>query len=378
MIPLAQPVPTGLLRCTGAVATPAGWVRGAIEFNHRIVRIEGVAIEQPAAFEPVLLPGFVDLHVHGGGGADVMAGQGAVDTIARTHARHGTTSLLATTMTAPRAQIEHALRDIGRAMRAGTAPGARVLGAHLEGPFISSQRLGAQPAFARPATWEEVQALHALAPLRVITLAPEALGDATDLQRWQAAGIVAQLGHSNATFEEGQAALQAGARGFTHLFNAMSALHHRQPGLVGLALAQAEFAEIIPDLLHVHPGALQAALRAIPKLYAVTDATAGTDMPDGPYLLGSQPVCKCAGGVRLADGTLAGSVLTMDQALRNLVALGQPLWDAARRVATYPAQYLGESDIGHLSPGARADVVQLSPALQVQRVWVGGQEVPLK
>jgi N-acetylglucosamine-6-phosphate deacetylase len=248
---------------------------------------------------------------------------------------------------------------------------------NLEGPFISSQRLGAQPAFARPATWEEVQALHALAPLRVITLAPEALGDATELQRWQAAGIVAQIGHSNATFEEGQAALQAGAKGFTHLFNAMSALHHRQPGLVGLALAQAEFAEVIPDLLHVHPGAIQAALRAIPKLYAVTDATAGTDMPDGNYLLGTQAVCKCAGGVRLADGTLAGSVLTMDQALRNLVTLGLPLADAVRRVATYPAQFLGEADIGHLSPGAHADVVQLSPALQVQRVWVGGQEVPL-
>ena len=147
-----------------------------------------------------------------------------------------------------------------------------------------------------------------------------------------------QIGHSAGSYEDGVAALAAGATGFTHLFNAMTGLHHREPGMAGAALAHAQRAEIIPDLLHVHPGAIRVALRAIPGLYCVTDSTAAAGMPDGDYRLGRHTVTKCLGGVRLADGTLAGSTLTMDQALRNLVGLGPvarrglaPHLDARRR-----------------------------------------------
>jgi N-acetylglucosamine-6-phosphate deacetylase len=143
---------------------------------------------------------------------------------------------------------------------------------------------------------------------------------------------------------------------------------------VGAALAHGEQAELIPDLLHVHPGALRAALRAIPGLYAVTDATAAAGMPDGDYRLGRQTVRKCQGGVRLADGTLAGSTLTMDQALRNLVGLGLPLEQASARTSRYAAQYLGLQDRGRLAAGAWADLVQLHPqTLQLQQVWVEGE-----
>src|SRR5215212_9016098 len=138
----------------------------------------------------------------------------------------------------------------------------------------------------------------------------------------------------------------------------MTPLHHRMPGMVGAALAHAQYAEIIPDLLHVHPGAIRAALRSIPCLYCVTDSTAAAGMPDGEYRLGRQTVSKCLGGVRLADGTLAGSTLTMDQALRNLVdELGLALDDAAKRVSTFAADYLGVTDRGRLEPGAWADLV---------------------
>lgn len=371
MSPQDSHPPDSQRRC-GTMATPQGWVRGDVWFDARVRRIEGQRVDAPGARDTLLLPGFVDLHVHGGGGADVMAGAGSVDTIARAHARHGTTRLLATTMTAPRCDIEAALVDVGRAMREGVSGGARIMGVHLEGPFISGERLGAQPAFARAANWDEVMALHALAPLRVVTLAPEAADDMDFVRALAAAGIVAQIGHSNASYEQGVAALQAGARGFTHLFNAMSALHHRQPGLVGAALAHAQYAEIIPDLVHVHPGAIRAALRSIPKLYAVSDATAATGMPDGEYRLGAHTVSKCAHGVRLADGTLAGSVLTLDQALRNLVAIGLPLLDAVSRVATFPADYLGESALGRLQVGAVADLVVMGPDLQVREVLVDG------
>ena len=362
---------------SGCVLTPDGWIRGSLSFGERIVAIEGARVSGPDRDETLVLPGFVDLHVHGGGGADVMDGDGAIDTLARLHARHGTTSLLATTMSAPRPDIEHALADVGRAMRERPAGAARVLGVHLEGPFISPGRLGAQPDFTRPGSLEELLALHALASIRVLTLAPEMSGHLELIRQVKDAGIIPQVGHSNGSYEQGVAALAAGAGGFTHLFNAMSGWHHREPGMAGAALAHAEYAEIIPDLLHVHPGAIRSALRAIPRLYCVTDSTAAAGMPDGSYHLGSQRVSKCLGGVRLADGTLAGSVLTLDQALRNLVSIGLPLPDAICRVATHPADYLGESQRGRLQCGAYADIVVMSSDLSLTRVFVEGVPIEL-
>ena len=362
---------------TGCILTPAGWIRGSLSFGERIEAIDGETLVAPGAGEPLILPGFIDLHVHGGGGRDVMDGDGAVDTVARLHARHGTTSLLATTMTAPRADIERALIDVGRVMRQRPAGAARVLGVHLEGPFINPGKLGAQPPQARTGTSEELAALNALAVIRVLTLAPEIVGHLDFIRQLRIAGIVPQIGHSDGSYEDGVAALAAGAGGFTHLFNAMTGLHHRKPGMVGAALAHADYAELIPDLLHVHPGAIHAARRAIPKLYCVTDSTSGAGMPDGNYHLGSQTVTKCLGGVRLADGTLAGSVLTMDQALRNLVTIGIPLREAAQCVATHPADYLGESERGRLQPGAFADIVVMSPELQLTQVFVEGEAIDL-
>jgi N-acetylglucosamine-6-phosphate deacetylase len=173
------------------------------------------------------------------------------------------------------------------------------------------------------------------------------------------------------------AALEAGAAGFTHLFNGMTGVDHYQPGIATAALAHAEYAELIPDLQHVHPGAIRTALRAIPRLYCVTDATAATGMPDGEYALGVQRVHKCLGCVRLESGSLAGSALTMDQALRNLVALGLALDDASNRVSRYPADYLGLDDRGRLQPGAWADLVVLDHDLHVQQVVVEGERIAL-
>ncbi|MBC7940742.1 MAG: N-acetylglucosamine-6-phosphate deacetylase, partial [Chitinophagaceae bacterium] len=318
-----------------------------------------------------------DLHVHGGGGHDTMAGGDAVRQIAAVHARHGTTSMLATTMTAPRLEIDTALRALAPLCAQRPAGTARVLGVHLEGPYINPGRLGAQPDFARPASLTEIQALHGLAPIRLITIAPELPGHLDLIVGLRAAGFVVQIGHSAGSYEDGVSALQAGASGFTHLFNAMTGLHHREPGMVGAALAHAQRAEIIPDLLHVHPGAIRVALRAIEGLYCVTDSTAATGMPDGEYRLGRHTVTKCLGGVRLADGTLAGSTLTMDQALRNLVGLGLSLADASRRTSTLAAQHLGEAGRGHLAPGAWADMVVLDSSLQLRRVLVEGQNIDL-
>jgi N-acetylglucosamine-6-phosphate deacetylase len=364
-------------RVEGCVLASDGWIRGAVQFGDRVERFFGERADAPAPFDDVVLPGFVDLHVHGGGGADVMEAGDAIERIARMHARHGTTAFLATTVTAETQAIAGALACIGRAARQRLAGGARVLGAHLEGPYINEGKLGAQPACARLANLEEVLAWQALAPIRVITLAPELAGHLDFIRQLRRFGIVAQCGHTLGTYEEGVAALMAGVSGFTHLFNAMTPLQHREPGMVGAALAHAKYAELIPDLLHVHPGAIRAALRAIPHLYCVTDSTSATGMPDGQYQLGSHTVHKCMGGVRLGDGTLAGSALTMDQALRNLVDIGVELDDASRRLSTYPADYIGEFDRGRLAEGTCADIAVLTHDLKLKAVYVEGERVDL-
>lgn len=357
----------------GRLLTPAGWLTGRLHFDTHIRRIEA---DDTVGADRLILPGFIDLHVHGAAGRDVMQGGDAATAIARAHARHGTTLLLGTTMTAHLPEIERALQGLAHAIAHKAPDGARVLGVHLEGPFISSHRLGAQPPLTQTATLVAVQQLHAIAPIRVLTLAPEVPGHLELIPALKQLGIRVQLGHTNGRYEDGVAALQAGASGFTHLFNGMTGLEHRAPGMAGAALAHAEYAELIPDLEHVAPGALRAALRAIPRAYAITDATAATGMPDGEYALGSQRVYKCAGCVRLASGSLAGSALTMDQALRNLVSLGEDLALAAQRCATFPADYLGLPDRGRIAPGAWADLVVLDDALTVQAVVTEGQALP--
>lgn len=365
----------------GHLLTPAGWHRGQLRWQEgRLSAVEGEPVTEAQAradvSRPLVLPGFVDLHLHGGGGADTMDAGDAVGRIARLHARFGTTSLLATTMTAPLADLQVALHALAPAC-AQRAPGsARVLGVHLEGPYISPQRLGAQPAFTRPPSLQEILALHALAPIRLVTLAPEVEGSLALIPQLVERGMRVQLGHTGADYEQAVQALRCGASGFTHLFNAMSPLHHRAPGAVGAALAHAEHAEIIPDLLHVHPGAIRVALRAIPGLFCVSDATAATGMPDGDYRLGRQAVTKCLGGVRLADGTLAGSTLTLDQALRNLVSLGLSVAQASAHTSTLAASYIGATDRGQLQPGAWADLVLLDPqTLALRQVFVEGEAI---
>ncbi len=357
----------------GQILTPAGWIRGRLRHQERIEAVEA----DPGAPEDVLvLPGFIDLHVHGAGGVDVMEGGDAALRMARLHARHGTTSLLATTMTAPPEHIERALHGVRQSMAAAAGDAADIMGVHLEGPFLNSSKLGAQPPLATTGSIEQVQRWHDIARIKVLTLAPEIPGHMELIPQLAAMGIRAQAGHSAGSYDDGVAAIKAGLAGFTHLYNGMSGLNQYTPGMLAAALAHGEFAEIIPDLQHVAPGALRTALRAIPRLYAVTDATPATGMPDGEYMLGSQRVMKCLSCVRLVLGdSLAGSALTMDQALRNLVSLGLSTAAASDRVSRFPAEYLGLRDRGTLSRGLRADYVVLDPALHIRSVVLAGRQL---
>lgn len=356
----------------GRIVTSEGVVPGRLVFSCQILGIEP---DEKVTAGRLILPGFVDLHVHGGGGVDVMEGAEAVRTMARFHARHGTTTLLATTVTADVPAIQAAFRGIRAAMAEPAPDGAEILGVHLEGPFINPEALGAQPPFAIPPALDLLAELHAIAPIRVATFAPEVDTDGRLLAWFASQGVRAQIGHTRCSFAQAVAALDAGATGFTHLFNAMSGLHHRQPGAVGCALAHGRHAELILDFQHVEAGAALAALRAIPGLYGVTDAVAAAGMPDGLYKLGRHTIEKRGPTVRLADGTLAGSVLTMDQGFANWRTLGLDPVAAARRTSGIAAAYLGLDDRGRIERGLRADLVAIDAAGRVEAVWREGRAI---
>jgi len=350
----------------GRILTPKGFINGKITFSKKIISIIP-SKRKPQSPGPLIIPGMIDLHVHGGGGRDIMEGGLALETMARLHASHGTTGFLATTVTAPYQELVQVFQSIR-----DNKP-SNCLGIHLEGPYINNEKLGAQPDFVQAFNLEQIKKLHQICPIKVITLAPEKLPDLKIIGQLKKMKMVVQLGHSLASYEQSEQAFKHGAQSCTHLFNAMSSFHHRAPGLPGAALALSQYSELIPDLLHVHPGAIKLALRSIPKLYFVTDATSATGMPDGEFKLGSHTVSKCQNGVRLPDGTLAGSALTMDQALRNVISLGIKFEQAIQHFSQFPAELLGLKNKGVLKQGADADILILNSKYHIKEVFIQGK-----
>jgi len=336
-----------------------------------------------------LVPGFVDLHVHGGGGADVMDAaedEGAIGQIARFHAAHGTTSWLATTMTAPRRELARAVEGAARAMERGAADGgAEMLGLHLEGPFLNPRRCGAQnPAAIRPFDRVEMEELleRGRGAVRLVTLAPEC-GDALrGIGALRGRGVTVSIGHSEADAATVRRAIEAGASHVTHLFNAMNPLHHREPGIVGTALIRDELTvELICDGFHVHPDVVRLvfSVKRRDRIALVTDAIAAAGMPDGDgYWLGGLPVIVKEGKAVLRDGgNLAGSCLTMDEALKRTIAFtGLTLAEVLPALTLNPARQIGADDRkGSIEVGKDADLVVLGPDLSVVRTFVGGVPV---
>lgn len=369
---------------------PGGAFEASVAFGERIAAI-AVERETTSVTAPLILPGFIDTHVHGGGGADTMDGAAGVVALAGFHARHGVTTLLPTTITNPWTNVVAALRGVtevmaeqaaaGGAARAGVGA-ASVVGAHLEGPFINPHRLGAQPPHAVEPTPELVEEAVGTGVVRVVTMAPELEHARSAAQTFAARGARVSFGHTNATAAQVAAVAEAvraagGTVGFTHLFNAMTQLGSREPGAVGAALADPEaFAELILDLHHVHATTFLAAHAAKPdRLHLITDAIRACGLPEGVSELGGQRVVVRGGAARLEDGTLAGSVLTLDQALRNAVGSGMSVVAASRALSAVPAAYLGLTDRGVIAVGARADLVVMSADLRVLEVIVAGASV---
>lgn len=333
----------------------------------------------------VLAPGFVDLHVHGAGGHDVMEGTpAALDAISATLARHGTTSFAATTVTASLDSLCWSTAGIASyiaARREGSSRGvlAEILGIHFEGPFISKARRGVHPlgAIVDPSVPLLNKLLEAAATTaKIVTLAPELPGALEVIDAARAAMLLVSVGHTDATYEQARAAIQHGASHAAHVFNAMRPFSHRDTGVIGAVLTAPEVtAELIADNVHVDAAAMKILLasKGVNQISLVSDGTAATGMPDGTYRLGDFDVNVANGVVRNQEGKLAGSALTLDQALRNVVALGTPLQDAIQMLTLNPARELGlDSAKGALVPGADADLIVIDPKLHVSRVMVGG------
>jgi N-acetylglucosamine-6-phosphate deacetylase len=366
------------------VVTPEGVVTGAW------VHVEGDAITSVGASQPVvdapvfdlegawLLPGLIDLHMHGGGGHSVAGSREAMEGAVAFHRRHGTTATLVSLMTAPVDELCEQLTWAADLTRRGPAPGGHVLGSHLEGPFLSPRRSGAQnPAHMISPDLAVLERLVAAAggSLRMVTLAPELAGAVALIAPLREQGVIVAMGHSDASYEEAAVAIRAGANHATHLFNAMPSLHHRAPGLVGAALEAGIPCELINDGRHVHPAVVGLMARLISCPVLVTDAIDASGVGDGTFVLGGQEVHVHEGEARLArTESLAGSTLTMNDALRRAVRdSGLSVEQASAAASANPARVLGlQASMGSIAPGRRANLVVLDDSLQVTAVMAGG------
>ncbi len=377
---------------TARVLTPAKEITDAgILVRDGVIEVVGprAGMSLPAgareirATDKTAIPGFVDVHIHGAGGHDVMEGnKAALRGVSRKVAAFGTTSLLATTVTASPDDTCRAAEGIARYIawqHASDELCAEVLGIHFEGPFISKTRRGVHPQewIQLPSADMLERFLQAAAGnARLLTIAPEVLGATPCIDAARKAGVVVSIGHTDATYEQARLAMAHGARSATHTYNAMRPFSHRDPGVIGAVLTSPEInAELIADGVHVQEGAIRLLLQAkgAERVILVSDGLSATGMPDGKYMLGSFEVTVSGGVCRNAEGKLAGSTLTLDRALRNIVGLGVSLPDAVRMLTLNPASLLGiEFKKGSLRTGADADILLLDEGLRVTDVWTRG------
>ncbi len=346
-----------------------------------------IGIEEGGAFDVdyrgySAAPGLVDTHTHGCGGIEVtlIKSTAELSKLAECYAKFGVTSFLPTTVSAPHEVIMR-VAGIVKQYRGNGGKGARVLGLNLEGPYINPKRKGAQnPSAIRLPKVDEFNQYYEESGglIRIMTIAPEVEGALSLIQHLSSIGVIVSIGHTDADYGTVMRAIALGASRATHLFDAMTGIHHRELG-AAMALLDSEdvYIELITDLIHLRPETILFAIKyaGIHRVLAVTDSMPAAGLGDGEYELGGLRVIVKGGKATLPDGTLAGSVLTMDNALRNLAKIGLRLSDALRLTSTNPAQSIGEHSIGCLKPGCLADFIILDDALRIMATYVNGSVV---
>ena len=366
------------------IFTPEGYVPAGFEVeNGRFAAIlpglqSGAGVDLGGA---KVLPGLVDIHIHGAAGYDFSDGDfDGLVAMGRYLAAHGVTSFLPTSVTLPYDALSNAFQTASQLRADRPADCARVMGVRMEGPFLSKEKRGAQnAAFLRTPDFAAFRALYEDCGgiIRVVDVAPE-LSGAGEFMRQASALCIVSAAHTNATYDEACAAFDAGCSHLTHLYNAMPPMHHREPGLIGAAAERdAVTAELICDGLHVHPSAVRMAFRLFPeRLCLISDALRCCGMPEGIYELGGQPVLLKDGAARLEDGTLAGAAMDLFDGLKNAIRFGVPEEAAIRAATLLPAQVIGAADaIGSIAVGKRADFVVCDNELNLQSVYLGGHRL---
>lgn len=383
----------------GTIYTPTEEIPNGVLLieGHRVARVgprEKVRIPSGATvidnLDRVIVPGFMDLHIHGAAGHDLMeATPEAVAAVSTYLARHGTTAYLATTVTASLDRTLHAAQGLGEIIRASShgasdkIPGAQPVGIHFEGPFLNAKKRGAHPASQiRPPSTEILEKLLAAAAgtARIFTLAPEVNGALTVLELARSRGLKIGIGHSNATYEEAERAIAAGATHAVHVYNAMRPFAHRDSGIIGAVLTDDRVnAELICDGVHVEPTAIRLLVRTkgLERVILVSDSLSGAGMPDGNYRLGNFTVHVAGGVCRTVEGNLAGSTITLDAAVRNLSNFTGLSYQECLACATLnAARVLGlEKHKGVIEPGADADLAVLDQNFYVTQTYVRGRPV---
>jgi len=385
----------------GTIYTPTEEIRNGVVLieGHRVAKVgprDQVKIPSGATVvdnqDRIVVPGFIDMHIHGAAGHDLMeATPEAVSAVATYLARHGTTSFLATTVTASLERTLHAAKGVGEIIRSSQSShgvsdkiaGAQPVGIHFEGPFLNIKKRGAHPAsqIQKPSSETTARMLDtAGGTARVLTLAPELDGALAVLEYARSRGLRIGIGHSNATCEEAERAIAAGATHAVHVYNAMRPFQHRDSGIIGAVLTDDRVsAELICDGVHVEPTAIRLLVKAkgVEKVILVSDSLSGAGMPDGNYRLGNFTVHVAGGVSRTVEGNLAGSTLTLDAAVRNLSTFTGLSYAACLPCATFnPARILGiEKQKGVIAPGADADLAILDQNYCVTQTYVRGRPV---
>lgn len=367
----------------GWIFADGGFVRGGFSvengrFAHVLEDVPGPAEDLDGA---LVIPGLVDIHVHGCAGADFSDGDYAgLVRMARYLARRGVTSFAPASMTLPYDALDKAFHAAARLRREGLADGARLMGIQMEGPFLSREKRGSQnPAYLRLPDWDRFLRLYDAAEglLRIVDVAPELPG-AVEFTRRASEKCRVSVAHTAAGYDQAAAVFDAGATHLTHLFNAMSGIHHRHPGPIGAASERENVtAELICDGIHVHPSAVRMAFRLFPgRICLISDALRCCGMADGSYSLGGQEILLSGGVARLTGGAIAGSAVDLYQCMRRAVSFGIPREQAVWAATALPARVIGrESETGAIADGRAADFAICGGELEPEAVYLGGKRL---
>ncbi len=356
-------------KISGTIVNHNSIYDGEIDFDKNIKEIKKI---KKSKVNNYIIPGFIDLHCHGGNGFDTMDGADAIVAMSKYHLMHGTTSIMPTTWTNTFKNIFQSLDGFNNLKTSNS----NILGVHLEGPFINPNKLGAQPDLAQKPSLEFINKLCKIADIKIITIAPEIEGMDSFIKDLANLNIKIQFGHTLADFNCCDKIMNTYDIGFTHLYNAMSGNNHRSPGVLSAALLKAKFAEIICDNIHVSEQSIKIAKKCISGLYAITDSINASGLKDGEYLFAQNKIKKESNSVKIIDnGTLAGSIVTMDKTFKNLINMNFSIQEAVELTSYNASLYIDNPDIGEIKEGSLSNFLTLDKDLNLIDVYLEGNKV---